>query len=222
MPFRLRDDLHWCDCGGRAVFVDLDGDRYFCLAAAANGAFLRLAHDESRADDEERLEALVKSGVLIETCAPAEALRPASIEPVTRDYLDEPGSRADLLHIASALAWELRVGWSLRTRPIARIVEAARQRRLRRSATSGDPRRSLETVVAAANTAAFLTRAHNRCLVRGFAVHAACKSIGVEAKLVFGVIAHPFAAHCWVQLGSAVLVGGFEQARLYTPILLVE
>jgi hypothetical protein len=44
----------------------------------------------------------------------------------------------------------------------------------------------------------------------------------VAAKLVLGVVAHPFTAHCWVQLGTAVLVGGFEQARLYTPILVVE
>jgi hypothetical protein len=36
------------------------------------------------------------------------------------------------------------------------------------------------------------------------------------------VIAHPFAAHCWVQLGDAVLIGGYEQARLYTPILVIE
>jgi hypothetical protein len=77
-------------------------------------------------------------------------------------------------------------------------------------------------MVAASDAAGILTRVHNRCLVRALALHSLCKRKGIGAKLVFGVIAHPFAAHCWVQLGSAVLVGGFEQARLYTPILVLQ
>ena len=56
----------------------------------------------------------------------------------------------------------------------------------------------------------------------GLAFHSSCRKRGLETKLVLGVIAHPFTAHCWVQLGTAVLVGGYEQARLYTPILVLE
>ena len=62
----------------------------------------------------------------------------------------------------------------------------------------------------------------SRCLVRALAVHRACRKGRVAgSRLVFGVTAHPFAAHCWVQLGNAVLVGGYEQARLFTPILVL-
>ena len=46
---------------------------------------------------------------------------------------------------------------------------------------------------------------------RALAVHAICKRSGIDAKLVFGVIGQPFEAHCWVQRGSTVVVGGFEQ-----------
>jgi hypothetical protein len=29
----------------------------------------------------------------------------------------------------------------------------------------------------------------------------------------------PFAAHCWVQWGDAVIVGDLEHSRMFTPIL---
>ena len=80
----------------------------------------------------------------------------------------------------------------------------------------------MQRLVRAASAAAFLLRSHDRCLVRGLAFHAACRKKGLDSKLVVGVIAHPFTAHCWVQAGSIVLLGGYEQARLYTPILVLE
>ena len=47
MPLQLRGNVHWCDSGGRAVFLDVEADRYFCLPAAANERLrLRLDHDE--------------------------------------------------------------------------------------------------------------------------------------------------------------------------------
>jgi hypothetical protein len=33
---------------------------------------------------------------------------------------------------------------------------------------------------------------------------------------------NPFAAHAWVQIDEEVLVGDFEQVRLFTPILAVQ
>jgi hypothetical protein len=40
----------------------------------------------------------------------------------------------------------------------------------------------------------------------------------MNPSLVFGVRMNPFRAHCWVQLGGQVLIGDFEQVRLFTPI----
>ncbi|MGN6847894.1 MAG: lasso peptide biosynthesis B2 protein, partial [Sphingomicrobium sp.] len=90
------------------------------------------------------------------------------------------------------------------------------------AARSGEMDRKIRSIVMAARSVSLVTRAHDRCLVRGLAVHAACSAAGVRTSLVLGVIAHPFAAHCWVQLGDAVLVEGYEQARLFTPILVLE
>jgi transglutaminase superfamily protein len=220
MPLQLRDDLHWCDCGGRVVFLDTWADRYFCLPQTANDAFLRTAAQRSRTGDEAQLQMLMKHGMLIENDARANIPPPPQIEVPTRDLFEEPALHASRTLILRALLAELGAAWALRQKSFHMVIEAAR---LPRSTRSRVPRTStLQEIAAAAAAVAFITRSHDRCLVRALAVHSMCKEIAATTKLVFGVVAHPFTAHCWVQLGSAVIVGGYEQARLYTPILVIE
>lgn len=220
MPFRLRDRIHWCDCLGRAIFLDAAQDRYFCLSATTNAAFLRLAAGNSEPGDSAALRSLVERNILIEEQFGAAGLPSAAIDEPAGDFPTHPDGRASLPEILRALAAEVRAAWLLR-RPIGQAIDAAaRAHHRRRSSTNVE--RTIASIVMGSGAAAYLTRTHDRCLVRAFAVHAACKRKGIAAKLVFGVVANPFAAHCWVQLGPAVLVGGFEQARLYTPVLVVE
>jgi hypothetical protein len=222
MSYRLRDDLHWCNCDGRAVFLDTRADRYFCLPQAANDAFLRLAARSMQSGDVERLQLLIERAMLIEAGPNACIESPALIEPPTHDFLEEPFPRADPLSILQAFASELRAARALRTKPLQQVIEAARTGRPGIKGIQDNIDRSVQRVVAAASAISLMTRSHDRCLVRALAVHSACRSSGSNPKLVFGVIARPFTAHCWVQLGTAVLVGGYEQARLYTPILVLE
>jgi hypothetical protein len=219
MPLQLRDHLHWCNCEGRVVFLDTQADRYFCLPEAANEAFLRLATGTLQDGDAERLHMLVERGVLIETSEPARLRSPAQNEAPTHDFLEEPIQRAAPLRILRALASELSAAWALRKKPFHKVIDAVRNGQARRQSNSA---RAIEEIVSAAAAVSLITRSHDRCLVRALAVHSACRNSGSNPQLVFGVIAHPFTAHCWVQLGSAVLVGGYEQARLYTPILVLE
>lgn len=222
MPLQLRDNLHWCNCEGRAVFLDTRADRYFCLPQAANGAFLRLAALSMQSGDVERLHVLVERGMLIDAGPHACITSPALIEPPTHDFLEEPIQRAAFLSILRAFASELRAACALRTKPFHQVIEAVRAGRPGAKKIQGNSDRSIQEIVSAATAVSFITRSHDRCLVRALAVHSACRGNGSKPKLVFGVIAHPFTAHCWVQLGSAVLVGSYEQARLYTPILVLE
>jgi hypothetical protein len=220
MSLRLRHNVHWCESGGRAIFLDIEADRYFCLPKSANDAFLRLANARMQSGDDERLGAIIARGLLVECSASNMIRRPPALETPTCDYAAAP--QVGLPDLCRALAAEMRAARSLRTRPLRQAIAAA----------SGlapewrsDPRasdRTVQAIVAASHAISFLTRTHNRCLVRALAVHSTCKKRGISPKLVFGVIAHPFAAHCWVQLGSAVLVDGFEHARLYSPILVIE
>lgn len=220
MPLRIRDHLHWCDCSGRAIFLDVEADRYFCLPSAPNDAFLRLAAGDTRDSDLKALQALVSRGLLVEDGART-AFAAAQIEPPAGDLLSDAAPRPGLLRILAALAAERRAARLLQTRPFAQVIEraAAGSKRVNLKCEESP---TLHAIVAAFNAVSYLTRDHNRCLVRALAVRATCNAAGIRPKLVFGVTAHPFAAHCWVQHGGTVLVGGLEQARLHTPILVVE
>jgi hypothetical protein len=221
MSLQLRDDLHWCDCEGRAVFLDTRADRYFCLPQASNEAFLRLAARMTCEGDGHLLRQLIAKKVLVEGGAEAPFRLPPAVEVPTHDLVEEPFPSTTLRWTLRALAAECRAALALRTQRFHDLIESARARGRRPL----DPRASegwqVEEIVTASAAAAFITRSHDRCLVRALAVHALCSRTMVRPTLVFGVAGHPFAAHCWVQLGSAVLVGGFEQARLHTPVLVV-
>jgi hypothetical protein len=222
MRWALRDGVYWCDSGGRAIFLDLKADRYFCLPRETNAAFLRLAANESGPEDSGRLDPLVRRGLLTEGDAGTKVQSRAATEGPQCDFMGEPDARAGVLDILRAISSELRIAWLLRRMPLHVVVERVRRSKPATGSMPRDEDRSIRAVVNAAAVAALFLRSHDRCLVRGLAFHSSCRKRGLETKLVLGVIAHPFTAHCWVQLGTAVLVGGYEQARLYTPILVVE
>ena len=222
MPFQLRNNVHWCNCTGRAVFLDVEADRYFCLPSEANESFLRLAAGDPEPRDAERLQMLGSRGILVEGGAAAAIKRPPTVEVTDCDLLDEPHASAGLLPILREFVSQALAVRLLRTRTFAEVVEVI----WRKGSIDRQPPRDLDSVlqaIASASCAAsYLMRAQDRCLVRALAVHLICMRRGIRPKLIFGVIAHPFAAHCWVQLGNKVLVGGFEHARLYTPILVLQ
>lgn len=218
MPLQLRADVHWCECDGRAVFIDTLADRYFCLPELANDAFLRLAAAQPLPGDAARLRSLVESEILLETEAPAPIPPPPPIDTPTHDIIDRHNPKS-WLAILSMFVAEIRAARVLRKRPFHEILESARRQPLGRRPPK--PARTIEAIASAAAALSFITGSHDRCLVRALAVQALCKASGSKSNLVFGVVAHPFTAHCWVQVGSAVIVGEYEHARLYTPILVI-
>lgn len=144
------------------------------------------------------------------------------VDPPTCDIVATPFRQASAFGLIEALACEAAAAWALRLKPFDELIEARRRSNRRNSGNNQPSRRSIEQVAGRLAAASLLTRSHDRCLVRALAGHSMCAHRGIAAKLVFGVIAHPFSAHSWVQLGEAVLVGSYEQARLYTPILVVQ
>jgi len=218
---RLRDDLYWCDCDGRAVFLDTRLDRYFCLPGEANHAFLQLSRNPS-AGDTRHLQPLLSRGLMSETDHQGPLQAPAEMQRPGRDWLEEPSGKVRPVAILQVIASELSAARRLRTGSLQHVLDRCRGLRVRPGRTGSGLFRSVGRIAAAEASASFILRTHDRCLVRALAAHRLCKTAGAHTKLVFGVVAHPFSAHCWVQFGDAVIVGGYEQARLHTPILVVE
>lgn len=220
MRFRLRDNLHWCISAGRVIFLDVEADRYFCLPTHAEAAFIRLASGDIDPKAAEDLHPLVRRGLLIEDQL-SSGLRPAqSVEPASGDLPLEPYWKPNAFELARAFASEIAIGWHLRRRSFAQVVNGI----VANPANGTEPREldaTLRGIVSASAAVSLVLRAADRCLVRAIAAHAVCRRRGINPKLVFGVRINPFGAHCWVQLGSTVLIGEFEQVRLYTPIMVL-
>ena len=221
LSLQLRPHIHWCNSGGRVVFLDSLADRYFGLPNSLNEAFLRLAAGEPTSADMDCLRILVDCRVLSVIDGAAAIAPPPRIETPTHDLAEDRSAGSPPLALLEALIREVRASRSLRQRSLHQVLSIVRRQRAQQPQRGIETTRRLTRVAAAAEAVALLTTRHDRCLVRALAVHATCRRNGAQAKLVFGVIAHPFTAHCWVQAGRGVVVGGYEQARLYTPILVI-
>lgn len=219
---QLRDNIHWCNSGGRAIFLDVESDRYFCLPAATNDLFLSYANGELRETDAQLLAPLVASGILVESSRSGRIRQPPAIDFPERDLADKPEAFPRLFAIARQLLCEIHSARLLRTKSFAQVLERVERNKVHHRRRPRERDGALEAIAAAARGASYVMRVQDRCLVRALAVHALCARSGIRPTLVFGVIAHPFAAHCWVQVGKAMIAGGIEQARLYAPILVLE
>jgi hypothetical protein len=216
---RLRDDLHWCDCSGEAVFLDAAADRYFCLPRSLNDAFLRMARGGGRDKERAVLTPLIERGLLVECDPDGPRLGNPPVQRASCDLFDDGLSRPGAMALFRALACEIAAARQLRTTSFQRILERIRSDKRAHSLEARRTLPAMAAIVAGANAVSLVTRVTDRCLVRALAVREACSRNGIATRLVFGVRMHPFAAHCWVELGECVVVGEFDQVRLYTPIL---
>jgi hypothetical protein len=219
MRFTLSDGLSWCLCAGRAVFLDLHRDRYFCLPPDDDEAFRAWAAQGSGGVPRASLERLVASAVLVP--GEEEQRVPAHIEAATRDLAFLPG-RAPLSDIGHVLVAQLRARRAVRCRPLALSVRHLARRPADPHAAGQDISAGAHRIARAFEATALLLRKADQCLPRALAARSLCARRGVPSALVFGVRLEPFAAHCWVQWDDAVLVGGLEEVRMFTPILVVS
>lgn len=221
MTFRLRDNLHWCACGGRVIFLDLEADRYICLPFAAEAAFLRVAHGEMRQGDADRLRPLLARRMLIEDDRSAGPGPPPEFRAATRDLLEEPFPPARFADMLAALASQARSAWLLRASPLLDVLRSVQSRASPQGPGPADVEARLCRIVSAFAATSILAGVAERCLVRALALHSTCRRHGIRPQLLFGVRVNPFRAHCWIQLDEAVLIGDLEQVRLFTPILML-
>ena len=61
----------------------------------------------------------------------------------------------------------------------------------------------------------------DRCLVSSLAFLDVAFSRGLDARLVLGVFAAPFSAHCWVQVGDTVMNDRLDYVQSFTPIVAI-
>lgn len=205
--------LAYCIVNGCAVFLDIDADRYFCLPADLNRAFLNDLENPNSLDDCD-LQRLVLHRVHSDG-----SKAPAPISPrvtLPREAL-EPGRPGKFL-LKAALAQSV-MQFRLKRWSFARIMQVERSRSNVRSRP-----KDLSDVAHLYASFCALTSwfgEADQCLARALAFRMIALRHGQAATLVIGVKLDPFAAHCWIQDDLCILSDRFERIRLFTPILVV-
>ncbi len=215
MGLQLSPELSFCLVEDRVIFLDLTRDRYFRLRSADECAFLEVVNgsDDVRPSD-------LPTGFPIDRLfrQVSEAVRPRpAIAPACRQaFFPDPTTRPSVIQVTEAIFSQLCASRSVRNQRFLALVE-----HLRSMPNSGRQHGRLDKIVRAYALTDLFYSAHDRCLAKSIALFATLRRSGIDGRLILGVTARPFAAHCWVQLDDMVLNGDMDLIHLFTPILVI-
>lgn len=219
MHLRLRDGLHFCNCSGRVVFLDVHTDRYFALSGKADQAFRAwIAGEVTVEEPDEHLNCLMRINLLVlETGQGRNGTEP-SLQRATRDFQPCPVGRAFLI---GTNAFLLRYGArrNIRSHSLRAVIRDVRERKAALGSMAQDAVKEMSIACKAFGSTGWAFQSKDQCLPESIAFHRLCLNRGVPASLFLGVSVNPFAAHCWVQHGDTVINDRVERIRQFTPIL---
>src|SRR3569623_2113010 len=218
--FALAPGTSFCRVAGRTMFLDVVGDRYFCLSPEGERAFTKLA-DAAPLDrrDLATLAGLTVAGPLTRSTAPQSIEACVAGELPVRSLLDEELPAPGAIGLALAAASLVHVPLFLRLFGLRRAVYGLRRRKAKSRA--GSDTGSLLAVVAEFARLRYLATESDICLTRSLAVAHRQIGIGARPELVIAVKLQPFAAHAWVQCDGWLVNDRHEFVREFTPILVV-
>jgi hypothetical protein len=210
MAFGLAAGVFAVEIDGDIVFMDMKADDYIALPLGHHGSLRALLRGDvgSVAEDLVDIGLLIRDGGNRSPAFPPEIAAGrdlvASWPSARRGSLaDVPGLLVVSMRTMIAMRWSRPKGWLRRV---------------------GDQRR--DDVAEAVVVAAAARLPHlllfvpfiRRCLPRAMLCRFLLRRRGIAATWVFGVRAHPFEAHCWLQWRDIVLDDRLDHVRRYTPI----
>ncbi len=218
MGLGLADHLSYCVASNRVIFLDHRSQRYFCLGPLAERAVFTLLEGATPIREEEQaLEALLAQGVLVPGGAELASQGCGMRLPRTELLPSVSPSLARCLQalwtLLLTMLW-LRMG---RLGILLGRFRTSKRRRCRRDPAPG----SLAAIQAGYERTRLILSPENQCLPRSIALATTLARAGHRPDLVFGVMARPFAAHCWVQLDGVVLNDRVDHVGSFTPILVI-
>jgi hypothetical protein len=231
----LSRDCYVCNTQDYWIILSAKQDKYLCvthgnlksIGPQLYGWQDRCASEApSRLQEEnEALVASLKRGGII-TDNPADGKPFAELEFVGRDSALEIRNAKNRFKISLILAVRFffacgMVDWQLRQNKLSSVLKKIEGRRRRtRSTSAADVSGSLKLLAVFNQLRPFYPRSY-LCLFDSLALLEFLAAHRNLPKLVFGVVADPFQAHCWLQQGTVVLNDDLERVGRYKPILSV-
>ncbi len=214
MAYKLRNGLYFCVSEGRSIFFDVPGDRYFALQPAWDAAFQNIVRGDEPGP---AVTELARANILIWNEGDCKPLLPASIIKASNEICCDPASPFVRYAARCVIAQWRAIAW-LRLRRFEAIIDRLATRYP--IVTDGGELDIIALSRAFAATAPLRPR-HRHCLSSSLAYFHTIRTLGMSAKLVMGVSAQPFSAHCWVQSGDTVLNDRLENIAPFQPIFCV-
>jgi Transglutaminase-like superfamily len=238
----LSPHVHLCVAGRQVVLLDLEHDKYLALAHAHPvGRWVRgwpvpppgMTSPLNPADSQPAasgpedglLAKMISQGLLVTDPAVGKEAAPVIAEQprvtlVEDDLNDRPRtSFAQLRHLLIAYT---AARWSLKHRPIRKVVQAATTRKSHApSASALDVGRVRALVAAFLHLRPLFFTVRNACLLDSLTLVNFLAGYGFFPQWIFGVETDPFYAHCWVQQGEFVFNDTPDYVRRFSPILVV-
>lgn len=226
MPRCIDPDLSYCLIDGRPLFLDLAADRYFRLSDTLEHAFL--AHLQGAALSASDAQRLRGRGITPDMAPPGTQQAPSAIE-VPRKSAMERVSRNTSFKVKATLGVfrdVYSVHLQLRDHSLKDTLASMATYRGKYAKTHGTGlSEAVQQRFCEASAAFRLPRLYvpvaTRCLPDSIALVRFLARRGLFAHLVFGVVADPLSAHCWVQARHIVLNDTVGNACAHTPIRVV-
>ena len=217
MGWELAPYVSFCIASDMVLFLDVRHDRYFALPGELSGSFRDwLQTGEPPGATPPAVPLLLRSG-LLRAAASAVPLQPVAMDVPTSSL---PGAPMPADRLAALRAWG---GGFLSVRRTRRRLAAHGLHGLIERAHAARPHApSPPRAHALAFQFARGPRAlEGDCLAATFAMLDFLHRRGSDARAVFGVMARPFRAHCWLQSDTEILNDDADHVRAFTPILVV-
>ena len=237
-PYRLADDVFLCLADNRYVFLDLRRDQYLSLNQRNTDRVIALfsgsdtavsetpeGRNVSGCDKTQRVvQTLVDKGIFVTTGESGKAVEITTTDKPERALLAEDEDYKPIVrlgHWIMFLRASVKATWKLRFYSMKRAVHSVNRQKQQRNESYPVEHETLRQLLAIFHHLRPFYGRKYLCLFDSLALIEFLAYYRLYPQWVFGVIAEPFGAHCWVQNGQYILNDRPEHVRRYTPIMVV-
>ena len=233
LEYFLHPKTFLCSAPRHWVLLDVRADRYLCLNLE-DVALLRPWLNGQNEDDatDARPDVMpAQAAALMQQLLDRELLIPraASARPVTPTRWALPtqtlqlsttsGLLASIVHAPTFVYSSIFADHALRRRSLEVISGRVSRHRAQQSRNRPFPWETTSRVIATFNTLRLFYPRSYLCLFDCLALLQFLSFHSIFPTWVFGVVADPFSAHCWLQQGDVVLNDTVETVAKFTPIM---
>ena len=228
----LSNDCFVCKMGCYWIILSARRDRYLCVAHADLASIGDRLHGwqyqsiviptpSAEGGANPLIESLISNGIITRDFTIGKAFAELQYPiPERQMEPDKPirQGKVSLLRITRFFLACTTADWHLRTTALSRTLARIERRRLRAGPAVNDAALALRLVGVFKSLRPLYPRPY-LCLFDSLALLEFLAAYRFFPRVVFGVVADPFQAHCWLQEGATVFNDDLERVGRYRPIL---